>query len=503
MAFLLACEDHRDNGTMGMTFDKPEETIRQGIDCLGQVDELKMFHQTQIPENEVSVKSIDRRKSKKGCRPHRSFTRSTYYADHYLHLLIKKENNKICLRLGFDWSNSVELTFNGLMEKEESNKKASKAKKKGINESMILECLKFAHNNSLDQNINIKSLDHLYEVLEKQCGASQSYYFIRWDKSKLHKYFIEHFSNAQFVKCDGPEWWDEITKFFMDIHYRTERKSVIEKNSKLQSIKKEAFEIKIEKKTLTLPVEKQWDRLHKDWKEKRNQNPKLSLKDFLKDHLIFKNQKYHQHQKVRKMFSLPVPTKGGHTLQKRTSWNKKPIYQIWSDSNSKKDGNKFSSFAINRTKGELKKVINKPFRSKKQFKLNLNTKDTKDFFLEKDHIKHIPDSWININLDDHKELKSFVKKLEYQIDDVTRPKIKLTFISSLTKENKNKLLKAIRGNPLTQPRDDKKENSKDVQKLRDGLAKNNQPIEYTGSSLNKEVKRVLLQAVLKNDNSLK
>ncbi len=190
------------------------------------------------------------------------------------------------------------------------------------------------------------------------------------------------------------------------------------------------------------------------------------------------------------MFSLPVPTKGGHTLQKRTSWNKKPIYQIWSDSNSKKDGNKFSSFAINRTKGELKKVINKPFRSKKQFKLNLNTKDTKDFFLEKDHIKHIPDSWININLDDHKELKSFVKKLEYQIDNVTRPKIKLTPIDQLNDES----IQVIQNDPLTKAR-----TTSDLDKLKEI----NQPIEYIGSSLNEKVKQALLQAVFKNDNSLK
>ena len=94
MAFLLACDEHRERGTMGICFDVEEETIRQGINIkTGEILPLKYFDQTHIPKKDIQVISINRKKLSD--RPHRSYTRDSFYADHYLPFLLKRKKGSL------------------------------------------------------------------------------------------------------------------------------------------------------------------------------------------------------------------------------------------------------------------------------------------------------------------------------------------------------------------------------------------------------------------------
>ncbi len=493
MAFLLACDEHRDNGSMGVCFDFNEETSRQGIDIkTGEVLPLKYFCQTKIPEEDIQVISIDRKKSNN--RPHRSYTRDSFYADHYLPLLIKKDSKRISIKVGFDWQNSIDLKINEILKNKNS-------KKKSINIKPILNCLKLAkskdiakfyinEDDELEENIN-----RLYQLLENKYGKSKSFYYISWDKYKIHNYFIENFSNTKFVNRESNVWWDDTTQFFMNkLHYRTERKNILD--NKENKKKNDLFpffqgdkqcEIKTKIGKLKLPTLKDWKRLKTDWINCKKENISEELKSFIEKHLIFKNQKYYQHQKTRKVFSLPVVTKEGNTLQKRTSWNKEKIFQIWSDSESREDNNKFSRLVFNRFTEELKEVVNKPFISKKQFKLDLKSEK---FILKQDsYQKFNPNHWYEIIVPEN--LRECIERLEYQIDNVTRPKIKLTPKKELSTKDINK----IKSESLTKAKD-----NNEVKKL-DKLKESSRSIEYTGSGFNKDVRVKLIEAIRNQNKS--
>ena len=249
--------------------------------------------------------------------------------------------------------------------------------------------------------------------------------------------------------------------------------------NKLKELKDEEFEIKINGKTLILPSKKEWEQLKEDWKEKKNSNPDLDLKDFLEEYSIFKNQKCHQHQKVRKMFSLPIVTSEGHTLQKEGLGINKIFFRYGVMLTHVKIIISFSRLTLNQS--GLREVVNKPFTSEKQFKLKI---DHRKFFLKTDEYREFnPNQWYKINVPEN--LKECIEKLEYQIDNATRPKIKLTPKKQLSQEYIDK----IQEEALTKPKD-----NKETQKL-DKLKESCQSIEYTGSGFNKEVTEKLLKAL--------
>ena len=190
-----------------------------------------LFDQIKLPPENTKVISINRMKL--GNRPHRSYTRDSFYADHYLPLLLRKEGGETFIKVGFDWENSVDLN--------------------DTNRAIILTCLQFAKNEDIakfyvNEDDEVKeNINSLCEFLENQFGKSKPFYYISWNKQRIHQYFIENFSNAQFVKrLSNDIWWDNVTQFFMEkLHYRTERKEVIEKDNnyknsldKLKRIKK-------------------------------------------------------------------------------------------------------------------------------------------------------------------------------------------------------------------------------------------------------------------------
>ena len=129
----------------------------------------------------------------------------------------------------------IDLKINDTLNNKKLNKQS--IQKIQRERQAILDSLKFAKDpNIAEFNVNeddevIDNINNLYQYLKKQFGVSKHFYYISWDKQKIHQYLIDRFSNKKFVdRSSNDDWWDDVTQFFMDkLHYRTERKEVIAK----------------------------------------------------------------------------------------------------------------------------------------------------------------------------------------------------------------------------------------------------------------------------------
>ena len=470
MAFLLATEDHKNSGTIGIRFED-RETIEGGFENPKDPKDnkllpLKIYTATAISDKNTEYITLNRKQSKKGYRLHRSFHRSNFYAQHFVPLILYKKDNEIKIKAGFTINNSSEL------------KKV---------EQSIFECLVFCKNKKIQEWANQKtdpknSLENLYQFLQKLFPKQKNIFYINWDKSKIHEYFIKEFSTLKNKK-DGHISWDKKIEFLDSLSYTTKKTSIkLDKNDQIKIADKK-FEIEIIKgEKLKVPVKKEWEKLNREWNKQNNkidENRETALNDFLKKY--FKTNQKHFHQKVRKDFSLPV-VESAHYLQKRKSWNKQPIYQICADSDSREDNNKFSRKVFCKKTNSLKEMINTPFLSEDIFKLK-EEKINYDNFINID-----PNKWIEINKESIEHLKADknktewpkgIDKIEYRIDNVTRPKIKLT----LKEDFDSSCKEIIENNNLIKPNK--------IKDLEDLLKNNKNPLVYTGSSFNKEVKKAI------------
>ena len=486
MAFLLATEDHKNRGTVGISFGD-RETIEGGFKNPTDSQDnkllpLKIYTATAISDKNIEYITLNRKQSKKGYRFHRSFHRSNFYAQHFVPLIVYKKDNKIKIKAGFTINNSSEI------------KKV---------EQSIFDCLVFCKNKKIQEWSNKKitsqktdhknSLENLHEFLKKLFPKQKNIFYINFDKHKIHEYFVREFS-ALKNKKDGHISWNEKIKFLDSLSYITKKISIkLDDNGLIKVDNK--FEIKINGKKLTVPFKKEWEKLNREWNKQNNrinENRETALNAFLKKY--FKTNQEHFHQKARKDFSLPIVDESAHYLQKRRSWNKKSIYQICADSDSRDDNNKFSRIVFCKKTNSLKEMINTPFLSEDIFKLK-EEKINYDNFINID-----PNKWIEINKESIEHLKADknktewpkgIDKIEYRIYNVTRPKIKLTLKEGFD-SSCEEIIETIKNNDLIKPN---KIKDKDLEDL---LKNNQNPLIYTGSSFKKAVKQAIAQELEKS-----
>ena len=470
MAFLLATDDHKNDGSMGLYFNKLE-TLKQGdINTkTGEFNPTKFFDLSRVSKDQFSQKNLSRRKSATGIRLHRPFHLPNFYAENYMPLFFSNQGNEIKIKAGFSWKNSVSV----------SNK----------NEKDILNILEFAKNEDIAKNKN-KNIKELYDNLhtKTKCGNTETFY-IDWNKNKIQKYLVDKFSNQDIA--NGKCWSDEV-KFLRELGYRI-RKQPIKNPEDIENVlkgitigtkkKKDYFSIKLFNERVDLPVKFEWENLAKEWAQCDRE-----FDDFLKDYFCKKSKKedtnihVNNHKKVRKSFSLPVADTGGHFLQKRKSWDGKEVYQISGDSDSRKDGNKFSRFVLMNNK-KLEEIINKPFKSRNTFKLvEFSSIENSGNSRNID-----PNVWIEI--ENNNDFPNNVERIEYRIDNITRPQVKI-YLSNQIETNdidRDYLIEAIHENPLTK--------AKDKENLSSKLEGGNNIIEYTASGFNQKIKNKLLKAL--------
>lgn len=351
MAFLLAAEQHRGDGSMG-------------IDLSGSdLSDGRTFTDTAVDPNSCVHQKLSRKKAEKGVRPHRPFTGATFYGLHYLPLLVGREKDgAFIIKAGFSWDNSAEIW------------RGDKPRKGGQLRKTLPKIMRFTKKPEPDSGYDGLPLEKICETLLKNLPPGKIAARIVWDKEKIHQYLVDEFSNRSLA--EGQKWDDNV-RFFDRIHYRTERKRIDcdgkEITVKVKSDNKDiilddflqnegAWEVKLDGKAIILPAMKDWERLRDEWKKRNGKD----ASGFLREHFGIK--KVHSHQRVRKQYSLPVITGQGKILHRGQSWNGKPVYQLLDDSDSRKDGNKPMRMVLS-SGGELKNAMNSAFASGNQFKV--------------------------------------------------------------------------------------------------------------------------------------
>lgn len=466
MAFLLATDAHKNNGSMGIQFLEAE-TVEEGIDEeTGEILLNKFYKCSAIAKKDFSITTLNRKKSVTGVRLHRAFHTPNFYAVNYVPLFFGKKNNdtKVLVKAGFSWENSKEIE-----------------KRKIANESNILNILQFAKNIDIAQwETQPKTLIELHARFnKKQQQGDYAVFYISFDKEKIQKHLVKHFSNQDIAT--GKKWSDAVV-LLDSLSYSTKKETITEYKDIVTTLNKQD-NFKIATLNIEIPAKLEWQNLSSEWQKSKLEEKEFS--NFLKEHFLKQNTQQNTHKKVRKVFSLPVIDSGGHFLQKRNAWNGNTIYQIISDSDSRKDGNKFSRHVISHD-GTLKEKINKPFVSKNIFKL----KATKELITTGSYTEINPNKWIAI--ENENNFPSKVTKIEYCIDNVSRPQIRIDLADNpLSAED----IEEILNNPLT-----KAKKSKTIkEKLQS--ADLDWTKEYTASGFNKDIKKSLLQA-MKNDASI-
>lgn len=474
LAFLIAVQDHqaaqerKNGGSMGIKFENNQRVWEFEYDKeTGEVLPGKLFNVCNVGEDNFSAIKLDRKKA--NVREHRSFHRPNFYAQNYIPCFFGKKGEEIEIKAGFSWENSATIK-----------------QQKGT-EKNILDILHFAKNEFV-ANSKFESLEDLYRKFNKKTKQGEhDVFYVDWDKTKIQKYLIDEYSTKDMAA--GKKWSQEIT-FLMEFSYRAQKQTI--KNiqdirdalngmeiGKAKPKPKSYFSIKLFSKNIELPVRSEWVNLLNAWEQKKKSNE--GSDDFLRNYFNKSNTAEHKHQKVRKVFSLPVANELGHFLQKRQSWNGDDSYQISADSDSRKDNNKFSRIVL-MNNGELKKVINHSFVSPKTFKLKFEDVETDQNYREID-----PNQWIKIHQKDG-DFPCGVESIEYKIDNATRPQVKIYLSNNFKKDiqvNSENILKS----PLTKAKVNselkKKLTSEDV----------NNTIEYTASGFNKEIKGKLSEVL--------
>lgn len=455
LAFVITADAHRNEGSLQLTIgDKIKEPYNKKT---GEIYyDNSLLKAICIGPDNIEI-SLQRKKPDKSFFAHRSIHRDNMYAERYTPILVHKNTGKIYI--GFDSTNSYELL----------DKKS--------NRRTLYFVLQF---NLATKQLNLSETNSFSDLknylTDSNLSFESDYYHIPLDVHAIHAYYIKNYNTAK-----GYQEHDEGMEFLRSLAYRTERKTIT-KLEEVEKILSSENNFRIHQNKLILPVKREWEHLVREWKKTNKEDEK-----FLREFFRIQNQKSQLHEKVHKVFSLPIKTGEGKILVQRKSWNKKDIYQIVNDSDSRKVDAKVFVPAFNKNTEKIEKLLSESARSERVFLLTENDKYHKEVST---NIKTInPKKWYKIKFD--KQLKKqlgdldCIESLQYCVDNNTRPQIHLTFNRCLTDNDIDSILK----NNLLKPKDKKHLKELLIPKL---TIQDNKGIDYTGSGFNKNINQVLL-----------
>ena len=453
LAFAIVADAHKNEGSLKL--DIPDSISLWPADTdTGEIFQKTIFGAIHITPEQLYERKLERRKPNQTFFSHRSIHRDGIYAERYTPILVHKETGKV--RIGFDWNNSYELKEN------ETNREKL---------YFVLQFNLQGTRLGLTQN---NSFEELKNCLISNGFRSKAEYFpVPLNVRSIHDYYIKNYSTS-----NGYRKYDDKMKFLRSLSWRTEKKKIttLEEAHKILSNEKN-FQISL---NLTLPVREEWKRLIDKW-EKTG----LEDHDFLKYFFKVPETKP-PHQKVRKVFSLPVKSGEGKFLIKRNSWNGEGIFQIVNDSDSRKLDTKAFIPVFIKNEERIGKLLSESACSERLFLLGENTDEYQNQISNK--IAEIdPYCWFPITVPD--ELCKVVQNIEYRIDNITRPRIRITLNGKLKPEQ----IDTILGNRLLKP--------KDTQTLKTQLQEAGDqgvPIEYTGTGFNRSIEKVLFPVLEKH-----
>ena len=451
LAFMRTLSTHYREGSLRI--NQPWIGLLEYADQQGELHDL--YSAIRIPERSCIQQSLTRKLSANGTRFHRPFHLPNPQALRLLPLFIGEEEGKIVCKRGFAWHDNA-ITINARYV------------------SDVIACIPLVSCEELiARKEHITTLADVHAVLRNIFGARQ-WYYINWSRTKVCAYLIEHLSNGALADKGRWQWEGHIRFFITHFVYQTKRHPIpLEIEGVSQILAQEKY-FKL-RGDIWLPVKRQWQQLHDDWRAAGQIEPLA----FLTQHPIFKRQEPAiPHEKRARHFSLPVIDTQGRHLIRRRSWNMHAIYQLLPSGDSRQDVNKFSRLVLS-DKGEIGETPNHPFRSYRQFKL---PEPQRLLFSTLHNID--PNVWWEINVS-----LPGVRKLEYKIDSVSYPKIRLTPKRNITPHDRRQL--AV--HELTKPRPNAQRSGEHK------IMNATQTFEYAGYNFSKGIVKALHKRLRANN----
>ena len=476
IAFCMIADAHQGDG--GLRINLGDTGIWSRVDRTtgeiqtknSQVCDDQMFNALQVKPEDLRVRYLERRIPEQRKFSHRSIHRDTIYAEHYLPILVHSKTAKV--RIGFNWCNSFEFT--------ESK----------VNRQKLYFALRF---NAKTKDMMLTKDDSFEELLDRlrqiRIGMNREseYFCISLNTRMIHTYYIANYNTAKGYQVYGGGM-----KFLREkLAYRTEKKKIttlyeaqkILNNEKNFELNKDKQSGKDKQPSLVLPVKKEWKKLVSKWEEKP---AKIGDSEFLSCFFGIKESNNKQpHEKIRKVFSLPIKTNEGKILLKRKSWNGKPNFQIVNDS----DPLGAKSFIPAIENEHQIKLLSGSANSSNIFLL----KNDKYYSKKNDDMSLIdPSNWYEVKLSEEEEKRlDGIVSLSYRISDNSRPHVRVKFSKKL---NRDQILRLL-NDPLLTPRypDNDRTGEKKTNMLTSFQEKLDQgePLEYKGAVFSKPIKEKL------------
>lgn len=446
LAFAMVADEHRNEGGLKLRIDNPTS-----LWPVNRTAANTIFNTVRVAPEEIRKSNLERRKPDKDYFSHRSIHRDSMYAEHYIPILVDKETGEV--RIGFDWKNSYAL----------KDKKPTR-----INLYFALQFSPLA--NSLHLTTGDPFTKLAEQLANAGCNSEARYFYITLSVQSVHAYYPKTYNTSK-----GYRKYSTQMKFLRSLAYRTEKKRITALSEAEKILGKET---NFQTKQLTLPIKADWQHLVDEWRGTDLEDTAF-LRRFFK---IPDNKK--SHEKVRKVFSLPIKTGEGKILLKRNSWDGKDIFQIVNDSDSRKIDAKVFIPVFVKSEDKIGRLLSESARSEGVFLLSED--DNKPYYNRLDSNIAIidPKHWHPIETEEtRKELRKLgVQKLAYRIDNNTRPQIRLTF----REEPQQKKIDVIVEHVLLKPKD--KEN---LHSLLREVGEQGGRIEYTGTGFPSDVQHVL------------
>lgn len=454
MAFLLAAEDHKNDGSMGISFAE-DETVWPINKVTGEIQDQAYQAIMMKPKEVADSVRLERKASPDGVRTHRAFHRDNFYADRYFPVLVSIMDEALETRAGFSWGNAAQISGKQL-------------------QSLFQLVRLFA------MEPGIRSLAESAEGWNEFCSRllslkETSLVCIPWNRQLIHEHCMENYSAKSLSQ--GLQYTKEIG-MLLALAYQTQKKKIDEPKVIFDVLENEAkfLQKKYNHTTISLPFSREWEALKKAWIDHGEAEKGEQFQGFLVEYFLGSGQHMAAHHKIRKAFSLPVLNENAQYLQKRNTVSNGSVYQLIADSDSRKDGNKFKRLVLTK-QGDLVEVINSPFVSKRMFYL----KNKNEIHSGDDIVNIDPNRWYKMEQTDWPE---GVKEISYKIDNVTRPKVQVILI-----EKDDIKSDEIFQHPLLKAKD--KATRASIQKQ----VEEGKMLEYTTSGFSREIKSALLASL--------
>ena len=396
LAFVMMADAHRNDGSLGLVIDDDISMWPFNKDTGEVLDNI--FDSIEVKLEKMKQCYPARRKPDENFSSHRAFTRDTFYADRYLPVLLQKsEYDSIVIRVGFDLQNSVVMGTD------------TKAKSRKLLTNLV-ELLSFCKETQQLVGREYDDLNDLFTTMERiEHFARQlrknRYCYLTVNKLELHEYW------AKSCNTENGKLFDDKAFAYQILRYTTEKRTLEKPEDLNETLENDKnFTWEIQGQSVTLPVKRQWEGCLEAWR--RSETKGESFEKFLRNYFSLSSK--HSHQKVRKVFSLPVLTGQGKFMFQRKSWQGGHTFQIVNDSDSRGPDNKPNipirledgSMGIKLAKwARSKNIIKFPSREKYQDGKTINSTDW--YALDRDR-NSFPDG---------------VDKIWYRIDDSTAPSV--------------------------------------------------------------------------------